>query len=53
MRRPEQTAFERFKEFTRRLVAVPKVAIEKEAWAYRKRRRRAVQRRKARQNRRS
>lgn len=32
--------FERFKEFTRRLVAVPKAEIDKQARAYRRRRRR-------------
>jgi hypothetical protein len=32
--------FERFKDFTRRLVAVPKAEIDKQARAYGKRRRR-------------
>jgi hypothetical protein len=39
--------FERFKEFTRRLVAVPRAEIEKEARAYRKKRRRVARRRKS------
>jgi hypothetical protein len=40
--------FERFKEFTRRLVTVPKSEIEKQARAYRKRRRAARRRRRPR-----
>jgi hypothetical protein len=34
----EPTPFERFKEFTRRLVAVPKAEIDRQARVYRKRR---------------
>jgi hypothetical protein len=37
--------FERFKEFTRRLVAVPKAEIDKQARAYRRRRKVARRRR--------
>ena len=35
----EPTPFEHFREFTRKLVAVPKAEIEKEARRWRKRRR--------------
>jgi|GraSoiStandDraft_25_1057303.scaffolds.fasta_scaffold1304833_1 hypothetical protein len=37
--------FERFKNVTRRLLAVPKAEIEKQARAYRRRRQRAAWRR--------
>lgn len=42
----EPTPFEQFKEFTRRLVAVPKAEIDKQARAYKRKRRTARQRRK-------
>jgi len=34
----EPTPFERFRDFTRRIIAVPKAEIEKKAQEYRKRR---------------
>jgi hypothetical protein len=43
---PERTPFERFTEFTRRLIAVPKSEIDKKGRAYRRARTSARSRRK-------
>jgi len=43
--RREPTPFERFTDFTRRIIAVPKAEVEKQKRSYRKRRQSKKQRR--------